>query len=123
MHRHSQPGYVDHNRKRARQITALVVGLVVAACTIVIVTDASAAPYITVAQCKSSLRGGGGSDNDVHNKGWQTRAAGFVGWSTHVTRLSRTNVYVRGLLTYRGGRFQWFTGHCWSRPYGPDSFG
>jgi hypothetical protein len=31
-------------------------------------------------------------------------------------------VYVRGLLTYPGGGYLWWTGRCYSRDYGPDWF-
>jgi hypothetical protein len=92
------------HRRKANRLTALVVLIIVAACAVlVITTDAGA--YVHVSACKSSLRGGGGTDNDVRNAVVGSHASGFVGWASGYTRTGANSVYVRGLLTYPGGRY------------------
>jgi hypothetical protein len=106
------------HRRKANRLTALIILIIVTACVLVITSDAGA--YVHVSACKSSLRGGSGSDNDVHNATVSSRATGFVGWASGYTRTGANSVYVRGLLTYPGGRYLYWTGHCWSHDFGPD---
>jgi hypothetical protein len=107
----------QHEAQKA-MVLALIILIIVTACVLVITSDAGA--YVHVSACKSSLRGGGGSDNDVHNATVSSRATGFVGWASGYTRTGANSVYVRGLLTYPGGRYLYWTGHCWSHDFGPD---
>jgi hypothetical protein len=111
------------HRRKANRLTALVLLLIAAACAIALVwphDDAHA--YVHVSACKSSLRGGGGTDNDVRNAVIGSHASGFVGWASGYTRTGANSVYVRGLLTYPGGRYLWWKGAVTARDYGPDWF-
>jgi hypothetical protein len=108
------------HRRKARWATALIFIIIGAAVLYTCVSDAGA--YVHVSACKSSLRGGGGTDNDVRNAVIGSHASGFVGWASGYTRTGANSVYVRGLLTYPGGRYLWWQGRCYSHDYGPDWF-
>jgi hypothetical protein len=113
----------EHRRKANRAIAMFLVILVTAVLsTWLLYHPERANAYVHVSACKQSLRGGGGSDNDVHNAAVSSRATGFVGWASGYTRTGANSVYVRGLLTYPGGRYLWWQGRCYSHDYGPDWF-
>jgi hypothetical protein len=113
----------EHRRKANRSIAIFLVLLAAGVLSVwFFYHPERAGAYVHVSACKSSLRGGGGTDNDVRNAVIGSHASGFVGWASGYTRTGANSVYVRGLLTYPGGGYLWWTGRCYSRDYGPDWF-
>jgi hypothetical protein len=115
----------EQHRRAANRLTLLVIAIVVASVLGVIFlipSDTNAASYVHLDACKSSLRGGGGSDNDVNLAGVRSGATRFGGWSSAYTRVSATDIRVKGLLVYPGGYYLWWTGRCYDHDFGPDWF-
>jgi hypothetical protein len=109
------------HRRKANRATAIFFVLLAAAVLSawLFYHPERASAYVHVSACKQSLRGAG-TDNDVRNAVVASHATGFVGWASGYTRTGANSVYVRGLLTYPGGRFLWWRGRCYSHDFGPD---
>jgi hypothetical protein len=101
-------------------MTRLVLILTVLA--VLLTPGAAFGAYNHLSACESSLRGGGGSDNDVHALGVLTGATSFGGWGTY-WHTDGGSVYVYGKFNYAGGVSQWYLGHCWGGDWSSDSIG
>jgi hypothetical protein len=109
------------HRRKARRATAMFLVILAGAVlsTWLLYHPERANAYVRVSACRSSLLGGRGSDPDIAHAIHNSHATGFI-WGSGYTRTGANSVYVRALLTYPGGRWLWWQGHCWSHEFGPD---
>lgn len=95
-----------------RSLLLLVVLAVLAA------PSTASAAYTHVDACKSSLRGYGGSDDDIHREGVLIGASSFAGFGTYWHSGGDVYIYVR----FNGGYVSQTLARCWGGDYRYDGF-